>query len=100
MNPPTSLTVQSRLKLAEDVTHQSLGPGQDTVILSLASGYLYTCNRTTAEFLLAVDGRRTLAEVIACLEERFDVAPEKLGRDMLALAEKLLAEQLVQVVGP
>jgi hypothetical protein len=84
-----------RLKLADDVTYQSLGPGSDTVVLSLYSGYLYTCNETSAAFLQALDGRRTLAEVIETLWEEYEVPREDLTRDMTALAGKLLAEKLL-----
>ena len=55
---------QSRYQVAKDVTYQSMGQGQEVVLLSLSSGYLYTCNDTTASFLQHLDGRRTLAEVL------------------------------------
>lgn len=90
-------TEQTRLRMAEDVSHQSLGPDQETVILSLGSGYLYTCNETTAEFLSAVDGRRTLGEVVDCLLQKYDVARERLAADVLAMAEKLVEEGLLVV---
>ncbi len=84
-----------RLKLADDVTYQSLGPGSDTVVFSLNSGYLYTCNETSAAFLQALDGRRTLGEVIETLWEQYEVSREELTRDMTALASKLLQEKLL-----
>lgn len=84
-----------RLKLADDVTYQSLGPGSDTVVFSLNSGYLYTCNETTAAFLQALDGRRTLGEVIEALWEEYEVSREELTTDMTALASKLLQEKLL-----
>ena len=85
----------SRLGMVDGVTSETLGPGQDTVVLSLQSGYLYTCNETTAAFLKALDGRRTLAEVVDLLFERFEVPRETLHRDLTALAEKLLGEELI-----
>ncbi len=84
-----------RLKLADDVTFQSLGNSSDTVVFSLNSGYLYTCNETTAAFLQALDGRRTLAEVIEALWGQYEVSQEDLTRDMTALADKLLQEKLL-----
>jgi pyrroloquinoline quinone biosynthesis protein D len=77
------------------VTNETLGPGQDTVVLSLRSGYLYTCNETTAAFLKALDGRRTFADVIDLLLEQFEVPRDTLRSDLVALAEKLLAEKLI-----
>ena len=88
-----------RLALSDDVAHQSLGDDQDTVVLSLKSGYLYTCNETTERFLKALDGRRTLGEVVALLEAEYDVARETLAADLSALAEELLAEKLIVAVG-
>jgi len=84
-----------RLKLADDVTYQSLGEDSDTVVFSLNSGYLYTCNETSAAFLAALDGRRTLAEVIENLWQQYEASREDLTRDMTALAGKLLAEKLL-----
>jgi len=84
-----------RLAMADGVTSETLGPGQDTVVLSLRSGYLYTCNVTTAAFLKALDGRRTFAEVVDLLYEQFDVPRDALRRDLSALAQKLLAEKLI-----
>lgn len=88
----------TRLRLGDDVTFSSLGPGQETVVLSLASGYLYTCNDTTREFLGALDGQRSFGEVIALLEAQFDAPAGKLQADMTALAQKLLGEGLIQLL--
>jgi hypothetical protein len=90
------LSEETRLRLATDATHQSLGPGEDTVILSLSSGHLYTCNETTAAMLKALDKERTLGQLIDYLQEEFDVPREKLARDLTELTEKLIAEKLVE----
>jgi len=88
----------TRLALSDDVAHQSLGEGQDTVVLSLGSGYLYTCNETTRRFLEALDGQRTLGEVIDLLEGEYEVAREQLAADLTALAYQLVAEKLIVAV--
>ncbi len=92
------LDASVRLALSDDVAHQSLGEGQDTVVLSLKSGYLYTCNETAERFLRALDGRRTLGEAVDLLEAEYDVPRERLAADLAALAEELLAEKLIAVV--
>ena len=89
------LNDQTDLRLADDITHQSMGPDEDTVILSLASGSLYTCNETTAEFLGAVDGERTFGQIVALLEQRYDVSLEELRADMSTLAELLIEEKIL-----
>ena len=90
-----SLSQNARLRLADDVTFQSLGPGEETVVLSLNSGYLYTCNDTTAAFLRGLDGKKSLTAVIESLCNEFEVSRETLGKDMTALAAKLLEEKLL-----
>lgn len=89
------LSQNARLKLADDVTFQSLGPGEETVVLSLNSGYLYTCNETTDAFLRRLDSRRPLAAVIDLLFDEFQVHREALSADMTELAAKLLEEKLI-----
>ena len=90
-----SLSHDTRLKLAGDVNFQSLGPGEETVVLSLNSGYLYTCNETTESFLRKLDGRRPLAAVVDLLFDEFQVPREALSADMTELAAKLLKEKLI-----
>ncbi len=85
----------SRLTLAEDVSYQSLGPDEDTVVLSLSTGYLYTCNETARAFLKAVDGRRTFNQIVDALEEEFEVERERLRSDMSELASELIREGLL-----
>ena len=93
------LTDDARLKLSPDVTFQSLGKGQETAILSLKSGYLYTCNDTTARFLGAVDGKRTLQQITDVLLGEYDVPREKLLADLKGLAARLVDEKLVLEAG-
>jgi hypothetical protein len=90
------ITDETRLRLAGDATHQSLGSGEDTVILSLKSGHLYTCNETTAAFLRALEARPTLAEAVDRLFEQFDVPRNRLRQDLATIAERLIAEGIVE----
>ena len=90
----------TRLRLKDDVSHQSLGPGQDTVVLSLSSGFLYTCNETTADFLSAVDGERTLGQIVEFMGEKYNASPEVLTRDMTKLADHLIEEGLIVAQPP
>lgn len=85
----------SCLSMAEDVTYQSMGDAEDTVVLALRSGRLYTCNNTTAEFLAALDGKRTFVEVVSLLEETYDVPADRLRNDLTAMAYRLLDEGLI-----
>jgi hypothetical protein len=94
------LTDQSLLRLASDVSHQSLGPDEDTVILAFRSGTLYTCNQTAAEFLSAVDGGKTFAQIVDELHATYDTPRDKLRQDLLALADRMAQEGLLVVTEP
>ena len=87
----------SRLKLADDVAFQSMGPGEETVMLSLKSGHLYTCNETTEAFLRAMDGDRTFDQIIDELTRQYDIAEDELRHDLTELADKLTAERLIHI---
>ena len=89
------LSEKTVLRRAEDVTYQSLGENQDTVILSLDSGQLYTCNHTAEDFLSAVDGVRNFADIIGLLAQRFDAPRRQIQEDMNSLAEQMIKESLI-----
>jgi len=89
------LAEQTVLRRADDLTYQSLGENQDTVILSLDSGQLYTCNHTAEEFLSALDGSRSFADIIELLAQQFEVPREQLQADMKSLAEQMIREGLI-----
>ena len=83
-------------KLASDVTWQDMGEDQPAVILYISTGQLYTCNRTTRMFLEALDGLRTLSDVVDALYEQFDVERGKLQADLETLAKRLLEAGLIE----
>ncbi len=92
------MTIDSaRYCLSEDVAFQSLGEGHETVVVSLGTGFLYSCNDTTRAFLEALDGAKTLPEICSELLALFTVAEERLLKDLRLLADRLLAEGLISV---
>jgi hypothetical protein len=68
-------------------------------LLSLDTGYLYTCNETTGSFLKTIDGRRTLADIVSMLAKQYDVPTERLEADLEGLVEELLREKLILAAG-
>ena len=86
---------QTILKTAADVTYQGLGEGEDTVVLSLDTGQLYTCNETAAALLSAVDGERTFGQIVDLLAGQFEVGREQLRGDLEGLVEELIREHLI-----
>ena len=89
------LSEKTVLRRAEDVTYQSLGENQDTVVLSLDSGQLYTCNHSAEDFLSAVDGVRSFADIIGLLARQFDAPRRQIQEDMNSLAEQMIKERLI-----
>jgi hypothetical protein len=86
------------ISLSEDVVFQSLGDGLETVVVSLGTGFLYSCNDTTKAFLESLNGKKTLVEIVRELASVFAVSEDKLQEDLRMLAERLLAEGLISVV--
>jgi len=83
------------MEISPMVSFQSMGEGEGAVVLTLDTGQLHTCNDTTAAFLSALRPGKTFAEVVAELEQIFDVSPDQLRADLSVLAEKLLDEQII-----
>jgi hypothetical protein len=88
----------TRLQIASDASHQSLGSGEKDVILSLKTGHLYTCNNTTSAMLKALSDKPTFGTVVDRLLEQFEVPREKLRCDLAAMTNDLIAEGIVEIV--
>jgi hypothetical protein len=85
------------LRLAPKVTLRRLGKDEGGVMLRLADGQLYTCNDTTVAFLEAIDGCRDLSAIVDRACGMFDATREQVTFDFVELAERLLAENLIQI---
>ena len=91
-----AISPETLLQLAGDVTFQSLGEGMETVILSLDTGTLYTCNQTTEAFLRLLGTARSFGEAVDLLLAEYDVGREILESDLREVAQELLAEGLIR----
>ena len=85
----------SRYRLAEGVTFQPMGEGEDTVVLSLGAGQLYSCNDTATVLLQAIEQGGGLAEAAERLSAEFAVSRAEAESDLAVLAQELLAEGLI-----
>jgi len=83
------------LTISENVSYQSMGEGEDTVLLSLTSGRLYTCNQTTTDLLNAIDGKRNFGQIVELVAEQYDVEIGRLRNDLANMAERLESEGLL-----
>lgn len=85
----------SRYRLAEGVTFQPMGEGEDTVVLALGAGQLYSCNDTATVLLQTIDQGGGLAEAAQRMSDEFEVSRDEAERDLATLAQELLAEGLI-----
>jgi pyrroloquinoline quinone biosynthesis protein D len=90
------ITLQTALKLSPDVTFRSLGEGQGAVVVEIKTGQLYSCNDTTTAFLEAIDGTRTLEDIVDQLHAVFEVDRTVLEADLNSIAIELLDNGLIE----
>jgi pyrroloquinoline quinone biosynthesis protein D len=95
----SSVELDTRFRIAPNVTFRSLGDGQGAVVVETKSGQLYTCNDTTTAFLDSVDGSRSLAEIVDRLHAMFDVDRDTLETDLRSIATDLVDNGLIASVG-
>lgn len=88
----------SRLKLAEGVNYQPLGDGEDGVILSLSSGFLYRCNHTAIAILDMLQERPTVDALLDGFAGRFAIDADRARADVLPLVRHLVDQKLVEKV--
>lgn len=75
----------------------------DIVIVPLVAGIgdaddeLYTLNETGRAMWDALDGERTLGDVVALLAEQFEADPAELEADVLGFADELVRRGILSV---
>ncbi len=90
-----AIGTERRFALAEGVTFQPMGEDQDTVVLALAQGQLFTCNGTATDFLVAIQDGLTLGQAADRLVETYGVERAVAEADLVELATTLMAEGLI-----
>jgi hypothetical protein len=86
----------SRLVAAETVRIRHLADG--AVILHLESSHMFSLDTTAARMWTAIVQGGTLGDARDALLEVFEVTPERLEGDLLALADELLSLSLLREV--
>jgi hypothetical protein len=84
-----------KLSIAPHVMARQVG--NETVILDLGGGNYYGLDRVGSRVWQLIAEGKILGEACDILQHEFDVAPETLERDVLELAENLLAQKLIAV---
>lgn len=85
-----------RFKVAAGVNYQSLGDGEDGVVLSLSTGHLYRCNHTAVAVLDLLQTCPSVDGVIAEFARRFALDIAQARADVAALVDQLVTERLVE----
>jgi hypothetical protein len=72
----------------------------EAVLLNMATGKYYSLDEVGARIWNLITQYRQLEEVYRALLDEYDVAPQRLEEDLLALTDKLVANALLQIVDP
>ena len=84
-----------RFTFPSGVAFQRMGEEQDGVMMSLASGYLYRCNRTASLVLAALAAGQTVEEAAADLSRHYGIPVERAQHDVAKLIEDLSQRKLI-----
>ena len=86
--------LDARLTAVEAVRVRELGDG--AVVLHLETSRIYTLDATAARMWMAIAEGDTLRDARDSLLSIFEVAPERLEKDLLELAERMLTLGLLR----
>jgi len=84
-----------RIQLAPGVNFQSLGDGEDGVLLCLQSGYLFRCNHTAIAILDTLGERPTRDELLSRFAAHCRLPSEQVRDDLTRFIDDLAAENLI-----
>lgn len=88
------ITPETILTLPKVANVQSVADG--AVILLTDSGQLFTGNGTTDAILHHIDGRRTVTDLAAALQEEFDVSLDTAIADVIEITGMLVTEGVLR----
>ncbi|MEW5946625.1 MAG: PqqD family protein [bacterium] len=71
-----------------------------SVLLNMDTGVYYSLNETGTELWSALDGKRSVGEIIEMICDSYDAAPQTAGADVVELLEDLEGEGLVRALEP
>jgi PqqD family protein of HPr-rel-A system len=92
---PEVISMKSLVVASKDNVSCSLG--DEAAILHMRSGTYYGLDPVGARVWSLLEKPRTVEELRAALLEEYEVEPQKVESDLLALLEKLLTEGLIEV---
>lgn len=89
------ISINSIVVAAKDQVSSDLG--EEAVILSLNKGVYYGLDEVGARIWDLIQEPKAVSQIRDLLLDEYNVEPERCERDLLALLEELVAEDLVEV---
>jgi hypothetical protein len=89
----------AKIRKNDQVVARPLGEGEGGVLLHLVSGQYHGLNRVGWMLWDAIDGERTLADIVAAIRRSFERVPAHLEADVTDCLESLLARDLIALSG-
>lgn len=90
------IELTSILKTRGDVRFRIVGG--EAVVVQQQDARVMSLNETGTYLLSALDGNRTVADILARMPDEYDVAPETLQADALRYLDELLAAHVIEPV--
>jgi hypothetical protein len=92
----TQLDTTTILKVTEEHISSKLGDGM--VMLGLKSGFYYSLNQCGAKIWELLQVPRQVGEIVAALENLYEVDSTRLLQDVLLVLRDMLGRGLVEIV--
>jgi hypothetical protein len=89
------MDTSTRLQRGPKATFQVVA--EEAVLIHMHTGTYYSLNRVGTEFWNMLDGQQSIQQHAAILAQKYDVDEALVAADLLELAQKLKAEDLVDI---
>lgn len=94
MTDSQALTLQSEVRVADDVLFQDLEG--EAVLLNLKSGVYYGLDPVGTRIWKLIEEKVGLADIVDVIVAEYDVDAGRSGADLLALVEDLVRNELIR----
>ena len=88
------LTLDTRLAKNEKIPWRPIE--EEAILIDLEEGEVLRLSTVGAEIWNAIDGTRTVGEIVAYICHTFEVGPRTAGRDVRRFLKQLLRHELVE----
>jgi hypothetical protein len=92
----TIVDATTKLKRADRVTHQVVA--EEAILIHLDTGTYFSLNKIGTEFWDMLDGQHSIQQHAGTIAQKYQVETPLVVADLLELAGKMAADQLVEAV--